>query len=387
MARGSLERMDSGSYRIRWEEPRGADGKRKQRQKTMAVTKRVAEAELNRIIADLGKSKAEKALDMPVRELCRLFLEERRRTDLRIETVASYESLFRNYLLPECGELLLGKVDRNDLQKVIGRMIDRKLDPYTIFVNSARMMGLFSWAVRAEHLLKNPALGLSLPERSYKSAGQMLSAGDVVAVLAAFEGTPYWLPLFLAVHTGMRPGEVVGLSWDDVDLGKGTVAVHRTATIRCGGFHLGPPKTRSSDRIVAVSPEVVKVLSARERAKPSGFWVSRFRVNAEGKRVKMAEPMDFPQVCCLPDGRILSDGAWSLGVRVGLRRAGLKGFRLHDLRHTHASLLLLDGVPMHVVSKRLGHSNIQTTVNLYGHLLPSSDGEAAGRFEEILRVE
>ena len=295
---------------------------------------------------------------MPVRELCRLFLEERAGTDLRPKTLVNYESLFRKDLLPVCGEIPLGKVDRAVLQKVIQRMIGRGLDPVTIEGGHGRISGLFRWAVTAGYLPETPVKRLSLPICPSRSSGKMLSASDAVKILAVLEGKEAWLPTFLALHTGMRPGEVLGLSWDDVDLTASVLSVRHTMGRGSEGLRLGPPKTRISERTVAVSEDVVAVLRDVERSKPEVF----------GYRRRSALLEAFHQVCAREDGSVLNDNAWRKGFNTGLERAGLPHIRLHDLRHTHASLLLLDRMPMHVVSKRLGHSKIQTTIDLYGHL-------------------
>ena len=92
---------------------------------------------------------------------------------------------------------------------------------------------------------------------------------------------------------------------------------------------------------------------------------------------------------CAPraDGKILTEGSWRDGFHSILRNQALTDLRLHDLRHIHASLLLLDNVPILVVSKRLGHADVRTTLKTYGHLLPTSDPEAADRIAGIINLE
>ena len=385
MARGSVRKRSKDSWEIRWDEPVGEDEKRNQKSKTFKGSKRAAEAELNRIEADLAKTPAERASEMPVSECCRLFLEARSGMDLRSSTVLNYKGLFKKYLLPVCGELSLASVERPALQAVIRRMIDAGLRPSTIQSRVALMKKLFTWAVEEGHLLATPAKRLTLPACSGESAGQILNGSEVVDLLAALEGTPGWLPTFLAVHTGMRPGEVLALSWDDVDLVRGTVSVRHTMNDNgdcC--LNVGPAKTKSSVRTVAVSPEVVEVLREVEQRKPKDFWFLT-RTKIEGHLEYVAVPVDLRQVCAQPEGDILSHATWDKKFKSALLRAGLRKIRLHDLRHTHASLLLLDGAPIHVVSKRLGHATIAITIKTYGHLLPSSDPDVALRFAEILR--
>ena len=334
---------------------------------------------MNQIQVDLAKSPAEKASAIPVSELCRLFLEERGNTDLRLASQQNYQQLFEFDLLPVCGDMPLSMVDRSALQRVIQHMIDRGLAASTIHSKSGLLTGLFSWGVEDGHLPASPcdsSKRLRLPECSSKSTGKMLSAAEACKLLATLDGTAYWLPTYLALHTGMRPGEVLGLSWEDVDLVAGTLSVRRTMSREKGGFRLGPPKTNSSERLVAVSADVVAVLRSWEQSRPEVVWYPGATIVPEG----------FRQVCSRENGAIFTGNAWRWGLDSGLRRADLQHFRLHDLRHTHASLLLLDRVPMHVVSARLGHANIQVTINLYGHLLPTSDPEAAASFAAILRA-
>ena len=388
MARGTVRKRSKDTYEIRWDEP-NKDGKRQQKSKTVKGTKRAAEAELNRIEADLAKSPAERASEIPVAEFAEFFLKERADVDLRPNSVRNYKGFFRNYLSPVCGEMPLASVKGPVLQSVIRSMIDARLAPSTIQSRAGLMKGLFNWAVEKSYLPATPAEKLTVPKCSGESSGQMLSGPEVVDLLAAFEGTPGWLPAFLAVHTGMRPGEILALSWDDVDLDRGTLSVRHTMTGISDNsldysLDIGPAKTSASFRTVAVSPEVVQVLREVKQQMPEYYWILT-QVRFEGHLERAVAPVDFRQVCAQPGGGILVHKAWTAIFSSTLCRAGLRKIRLHDLRHTHASLLLLDGVPIHVVSKRLGHANIATTIKIYGHLLPSSDPDAALRLAAILR--
>ena len=385
MARGSVRRR-SGAWEIRWEDPPDEDGNRVQRSEGGYRTKKAAEAALNQKQVTLVKPSAEQASEILVEECCKRFVKEHIGKDLRPTSIAVYESFFRRDLLPECGEMPLDKVDRHVLQKVINKMGDRGLAPSTIKVRKAFMGKIFSWCVVEGYLSTTPVKSLTLPEVSGKSVSQILSVPEIVNLLSVLEGTPYWLPTFLGIHTGMRPGEILGLSWDDVDLAEGSLSVNHTLHgIKDGDLRRGPPKTKSSVRSVAVSPEVVDILRELEQIKPQNFWWLRGRRRGEGGERHVAVPMEFDQVCAGPDGKILALQSWEYAFRTILPREGLKQVRPHDLRHMHATHLLLDRWPIHVVSRRLGHKSIQTTIDEYGHLLPNSDPETAVRFSEILK--
>ena len=384
MARGNIRRRSKGTWEIRYEKPAGADGKRQQCSKTVRGTKKAAVAERSRIEAELRKTPAEKASEMPVEELCRRFLKERTGKDLRWSSGVAYKSFFKKYLLPECGHMPLATVDRGALQRVVNTMVERGLDAGTVHSHWGYMTSVFSWAVKNKMLSGNPAKDLTLPEVSDEYPGQMLSAEEAGDLLAAFEGRPYWLPIFLGLHTGMRPGEVLGLSWDDVDLAGGSVFVRHTLHGR--GSYLGPPKNKASVRTISVSPVVVEALRELEERKLSNFcWLRRVKAGEGGGRF-VSVPAEFRQVCAYPGGQIMTADNWGRAFRSTLCSAGLKKIRLHDLRHTHTSLLLLAGEPIHLVSKRLGHGDVQTTWKRYSHLLPRSDSDAAARFADILKM-
>ena len=386
MARGSIRRRSHGTWELRWDAHRGNDGRRKQRSRTFRGTRKAADAELNRIEADLVKSEEERVAEIPVRELCRLFLEERTDKDLRPGTIERYEGLFRLYLIPECGDVALGRLVRNDLQRVVQATMDRNLADSSVRALHGYLCGLFSWAVKAEYLKVSPAVGLSLPPAGQKSAGQTLSAEESVERLAVFKGTEYWLPVTLALYTGMRPGEVLGLCWDGVDWEDSSITVSQTMTRRGGELRIGPPKTKYSLRTVVVPEYILGLLREADMKKPDRYW-RRYRPRGTSLgRGFTWTPIDFRQVCAGWDGRILDESELRGFFTRMSERAGVRRVRLHDLRHTHASLLLLDGLPMHVISKRLGHASIQTTIDLYAHLLPNSDANAAAAFGEIMKL-
>ena len=384
MARGAVEKTESGSWLIRCDGPKHPDGRRNQMQRTIWGTKKKAEAVLASWLVDLAKSPAERGSEMPVSECCALFIKDRADKPLRPATISKYQSFFKNYLLPECGEMPVSGVDRDVVQKVIDRMVKNGLEAGTIQTSHMAMKGFFKWVVKTKHWMpETPVHDLSLPEVSEKSTVQILSPPEIVALLSALEGTDVWLPTFLGIHTGMRVGEILGLSWDDLDLVNGTLSVcHNLTRSRDDCFRLGPPKTASSRRTIALSAEVVRVL--REWKHPEEYLYTT-RIKVDGELLFASAPVvDFRQVCAGPGGQILTNNIWNSAFQATLRREGLRRIRLHDLRHTHASLLLLDGESMLAVSRRLGHKKVQTTIDLYGHLLPNTDSDVAGRFSRIL---
>ena len=241
MARGSIRKRSQGSYNLRWPGPVGRDGRRKRQEKTVQVrNKREAEAELRRLMleqenpppANLHSEPTFKPSDISLTEGCRRYFEEREGKDLRSSSAVSYRSFAQRYLLRVCGDVTLADVDRNAVQSVINAMVAAGLAPYTVKIRVGYLHSLFTWFIKVGYLEKSPVRGLTLPEVIRRPVGRTLSSQEALALLAFFEGTKYWTAVFLALHTGMRIGEVLGLAWDCVDLEGAKLSVEHSLSIR-----------------------------------------------------------------------------------------------------------------------------------------------------------
>ena len=379
----SIRRRSKGSWEIRWDDKRGQDGTRRPKSKTIRGTKKAALAEYHLIQADLNKSASEKASETSVKEVCRRFLEERIGVNLRQGTAKNYRSFFKHYLWPECGDMPVGKVDRTVLQAVINRLMAAQIKPRTVAGYHVYMKGLFSWAVKSGCIPKSPVKDLTVPDAPYEGSGDYLLASEVDSVLRALEGGPFWLPTLMAVYTGMRPGEVLGLCWEDVDLDNSKLHVRRTLLDTDGPCKLGPAKTIHSVRQIAISSVVVEALREQQNRLPASYWCTTFP-EVEGAQSKSVEQVDFRQVCAQADGRVIRAISWRAAFYSALESTGIKKVRLHDLRHTHVSILIDADESIFVISKRIGHADTSTTTRIYGHLLPTSDPGAAAKIERAL---
>ena len=202
----------------------------------------------------------------------------------------------------------------------------------------------------------------------------VLDTEGIPKFLAMADDSPYLTVFLLALYTGMRRSEMLGLRWQDVDLDSValfvTQGLHRVIG---GGLVVTQPKTPQSRRRIALSQDIVTLLrshrarqaAARLEAGPAwqdGGWVFARR-----------------------DGRPIDPNDVTRAFTRIARAAGLHGVRFHDLRHTHATLMLMHGVHPKVVSERLGHSTITITLDTYSHVLPGLQEAAAQAFEEGLR--
>jgi integrase len=198
--------------------------------------------------------------------------------------------------------------------------------------------------------------------------------GTVHLVATAAE-TRLYLPVLLAVTTGLRLGEILGLRWCDVDMDAGTLTVRQALEeTRAAGLNFKPPKTHRSKRPVALPSLIVDAL--------------RLHKGAQAQQRLLLGPAwkDYGLVCPRDTGEPWSPRIVSKAFEHLAEKAGVPQIRFHDLRHSHASQLLKQGIHFTVVSKRLGHKRPATTLDIYSHLLPGMQEEAAERTDSALRA-
>ena len=190
------------------------------------------------------------------------------------------------------------------------------------------------------------------------------SADELAAFLSAARRQRLYPALHLAAHTGMRRGEIVGLKWVDLDRSTRRVSVRRTVQSLAGRPVEFDVKTRTSRRCVDLDPATVTELDR---------WRRRLRLDGLPHG-----PDDW--MFCNRSGRFLNPESLSQLFDRIVQRSELPRIRFHDLRHTHASLLVAHGVPIKVVTERLGHAHPGFTMHTYQHLLPGMSAAAAEQF-------
>ena len=199
----------------------------------------------------------------------------------------------------------------------------------------------------------------------------MVDAALTTRILIAARGQAIELPVAIAIATGMRRGEILGLRWRDLDADFSVAHVRRTLQSTTSGLVSEDPKTRRSRRAVAL-PAFLHAYLTHQREDQAR------RRTALGDRWQ-----DTDLIIDTGDGGPVSPVNLSSAWPRFLRRFGLPHVRFHDLRHGHATLMLIQGVHPKVVSERLGHSSIGITLDTYSHVLPGMQAEAAQAFDEL----
>jgi integrase len=248
-----------------------------------------------------------------------------------------------------------------------------KLSARTIRYAQSLLGAALRQAVRWRILAYNPAADVE-KVRQPRREMQALGADDAKRFLAAIEGTRYDVLFKLALFTGMRPGEYLGLKWQDLDLKKGAITIQRTLVKSAGGYRFDEPKTDRSRRTIPIPAGVVEALR-------------RHKAEQLKERLKLGGGWEQPDLVFTNEigGFVERQNLLRRHFRKALKAAGLPAtLRLYDLRHTAATLLLAAGVHPKVASERLGHASITMTLDTYSHVMPDMQREASDKMEELL---
>lgn len=347
---------------------RDAAGKRSYQNQRVTGTKKDAEKVLTAMLRKLDTGELlHEPTRLTVNEYLDHWLETSVKPRVRARTYKEYSDTLKRYVRPRIGIRRLRSLKPVDIQAVYSEMQEANLGGMVRLTHTL-LKGALTQAVKWQMLARNPADYVDLPKRKASAKTRALSREEAERFLEATRRSKWHTFFHLMVATGLRPSEALALTWKDVDLAKGTLTVRRSLGWLKGEkrFVFNDPKTASSRRTVPLPYGLVKLLSEHMTAQfKKGFIELVFCTRA-------GDPAHQ---------RVIVQEAF----KPALARASLSAdVRLYDLRHTHATLLLLAGVHPKVVSERLGHASVSITLDVYSHVLPNMQQEAAERLDAML---
>jgi len=358
-----------GVYQAIVENGRDERGKRVQIFRD-AKTKKEARAVLQKLLRELDDGTFAQPSDLTVAEHLESWLADVVRHQVAARTQDRYASIVACHLTPRLGAMKLSALRPDQIQRCYSDLLDAGLSPATVHKTHVVLHSALRSAVRTRLIARNPCDDLLLPKVRTPEI-KALTDEEIGAMLRAAEGTRVAVPLLVLVSLGVRRGELLGLQWDDVDLEARNISVRRTLEESSAGVHLKQPKTVRSSRMVAVPASTVDALRAHHAGQQHARLAAGTEFNALG--------LVFPG----PDGELWRPSTFAAACRRAFKRAGLT-CRLHDLRHTHATMLLRQGVHPKVVQERLGHANVSITLDIYSHCTANMQQEAAEKIDEAL---
>jgi integrase len=290
---------------------------------------------------------------------------------VRNTTYERYEQIARKHIVPALGNVKLKDVTPTHVRTLYKDKL-QSLSPRSVQYIHVTLHKALRQAVNDGLISRNATEAVKPPQVGREEINP-LTPEQAKELLEAARGDRLEALYVLAIHTGLRQGELLGLKWDDVDLEAGTLQVRRTLTTTEGGPVLSAPKTKGSKRSVRLTQSAVEALRSHlecqlgEIDRAGSLWQENGLIFAS----ETGEPLERRNVTKYK--------FWPL-----LKRAGLPQVRFHDLRHTCATLLLTQNVNPKVVSEMLGHATIAITLDTYSHVLPNMQSEAAKALEDAL---
>lgn len=319
--------------------------------------------------ADRGEYLAGAAGKERLETYLRTWLETVATPKLKRSTLKTYRGYIENHLIPRLGQRRLNRLGPDHIDAALAAMASDGLRPASIRQVRAILRSALGHAEKRGIVARNVAR-LSEPPRVSRPELVTLGIEDARALVTAAAGErlgPLWI---LLLDTGLRRGEALGLRWRDIDLEQNALRVVQARVSVGEGFD--EPKSRESRRSVVFSDVTAEALLA---------W----RAAQEKEREGLADWTADDLVFTTPRGAGLSPDAASKTFRRFVETHALPEIRLHDLRHSSASLMLLEGIPLQDVSKRLGHSGVGITSDTYAHVYDQQRQAAGSAMDKVLR--
>ena len=346
---GSIRKRGEKSWELTVDLGRDTDGKRKRKFVSVKGTKKLAEQKLRELLTTLDKGMPLDISKATVGEFLGMWLKDYAETNTTPRTLEGYREKIRNYVLPNIGHPL-AKLTPQHVQSIYASMIQKELSSRTVLHVHRILRQALSHAMKWGLLARNVCDAVD-PPRAYHKEMVALDTPEVQKFLDVAVGHRYGPVFFLALYTGMRRSELLGLRWSAVDLNTKSLSI--TQTLQCiKGRGLGAmqPKTYRSRRLVTLPPSAVALLS--------GLKV-RQRDEREGMGL---EWNDSDYVFSNFDGTPYHPNTVSKAFSKIIKKSNLPQVRLHDLRHTHATIMLKQGADPKTISERLGHSSVVITL-------------------------
>jgi len=377
--KGHIRQRSKGSWEITMDAGRDpATGRRVRHFETVRGTKKDAQKRLAELLVNIEKGCYVRPKRLTLAEWLELWLASYVKLRLSPQTVESYEMIIRRHLAPALGATPLNQLQPQHFYGYYRRALScgradgrGGLSLRTVQYHHSILSEALEHAVKTEIIGRNPANAVNPPRPERKSMAT-LAPGDIPRFLAAARIEPHYALFYTALFTGLRMGELLALSWGHVDLVLAQIRVLKALHKRRGVCELREPKSPHSRRQIALSPSLALVLR-------------QHKAEQEARTILLGRALtDSDFVFCRPDGNLLDPGTVRRVFARILRRAGLRRLRFHDLRHSHATLMLVSGVHPKIVQERLGHSSVAITLDTYSHVLPGLQEAAVRRLDEFL---
>ena len=300
---------------------------------------------------------------------------EAQKNTLSPQTYKSYSYLLQKHIgRAPIGQLLLMDLSSTTFRNYWAILIGAGFSARTVrYVHTITKKAL-NQAIEDGALRVNPLQNVT-PPKGPRKAAEALTKDQIDVLLDSIDNEPFRRIVEFALATGMRRGEIIGLSWSNVNLDAGTITIDQSVIRKDGTDIISTNlKTKSSRRTITIDRKTIIML------KQQHAYCERLRLKAGGSFDKYQLRLVFPD----EKGHIIHQNTLSKMARHAFDKINLPHFTFHSLRHTHATMLVKAGIHFKIIQHRLGHSSFNVTMDTYSHVIPEMDRQAVQIIEKIL---
>ena len=390
---GSIEKRGKNSYRLTVSEGFDLSGKPMIHRKTVHGTKKDAEVELAKFVTEVQNGLVIDGKSLKFSEFTEIWKRDYGSKELAPSTYKRYCRMLETRLLHYFGHFYISKIKPTDIMKFYdllekdtqlvrkqgnnGAKTKKPLSGKTILEHHRLLRAMLHKAVYWQLIVANPAERVQPPKarkpkrRSYDDEQTKILLENLE--LLSIEDTKYKVAITLTIFTGVRLGELMGLEWQDVDFKNGIISINRSSQYLSDmGVFTKVPKTESSIREIAIPEFIISLLEEYK------LWYE------EQKSIYGELWTDSDRLFVQADGKPMHPSTISKWFVKYVGQIGLPVINFHGLRHTNASLLVAQNIDIAVISARLGHAQISTTLDFYVHPLLSHNRKAGYALENLL---
>lgn len=368
--RGSIVKKGKKWYII--VEMKDENGKRKRKWLSGFTSEKEAEKKLPEVLQQLNTNSFVDTNNITLRDYLQLWLKDYAKHNVAPTTYDKY-SYASNKISEILGNMKLQQIKPLHIQQFVNKLNNSDLSSSTVLSYFRVLNAAINQAVKWQLLLYNPCEAIT-PPRNKQSKMMILDQEEIQILLNESKDHIIYPVIVLALLCGLRRGEILGLQWENIDFYSGTIHLENNLVRANNKVILKETKTATGRRAVDISTNVVDVLKKIKKQK------------MHYKQLYGSSYHDNNFVCTWEDGRPFRPDYIPKAFAKILANADLPKIRFHDLRHTHASILLKSGVHPKVVQERLGHSSISITLDTYSHLVPSLQRSAAEKMATMFSI-
>jgi len=376
--KGHLKKRSKDSWTIVVDLELKANGKRNQKWKSIKGTKKEAEALLARMLTELEDGVYIDAKKTSVSDYLDKWIASIKGS-VSSTTYERYKQLCDKHLKPTIGNVALNKLQAIKISEMYSNAlesgrVDKKggLSNQSVLHMHRVLKHALSQAVKWGLITRNPCDAVDNVPKPTKKERLTFTIEETIGLLEKLEGKRLYLPVLMAVTTGLRRGELLGLRWKDINFEQKRLHIRQIIIeTRQNGIEIKSPKTDSSSRTIALPQTTIEALKKHR--------VEQVKLCLQLGKGLTPESMLFNEYSGLNVPNRLT-----VAFSTFIKSHGFKHVTFHDLRHTHATHLLEQNIHPKIVSERLGHSTIALTMNTYSHVMPTMQEEAANKVDDML---